>query len=445
MIYTPDPYQVRMEQFALKNPCCALWLDMGLGKTVITLSIIEWYVRLGMGPVLVIAPLRVVETTWPEEIHKWNHTRHLKVAELHGPRSARQKALKVKADVYLTNRENTVWLVRAVRKRWPWPTVVLDESSSFKNPSAQRFRALRHMRPYYQRMIQLSGTPAPNGLMDLWTQIYLLDGGERLGATVTEYRQRYFDRDYAGFGYVLKPWAADAIHDKIKDITVSLSAKDYLDLPDIVESEITVRLPRAAQTVYQKAQDEFVLELQKEIIEIASAGVLVNKCLQITNGALYHSETPTWDVLHDAKLDALEEILDNVGGPVLVGYNFKSDAIRIQDRFPHARELKKSLPETMRAWNRGELPLVIAHPASSGMGLNLQHGGHILVWFGCNWSLELVRQFNARLHRRGQTKPVFIYYLIAKGTVDDDVMKAVAHKDWTQKQLLNAVKERLTR
>lgn len=440
--YRPKPYQERAQQFVLENPYCALWMDMGLGKTVVTLTAVDALLRLDRGPVLVIAPLRVADVTWPAELRKWSHLRHLCIRQIRGDPAVRLRAATLDADIYITNRENTAWMVDNFGKRWRWPVIVLDESSSFKNPGARRFRALRHLRHYdkYQRMVQLTGTPSPNGLMDIWTQLFLLDGGERLGPTVTEYRRRYFEQEPATYSYRIKPFAQQVIQHKIRDRVLSLSAQDYLELPERIESISWITLPPNARRAYHRLREDFMLRFGNgQLITVANAGVMINKALQIANGAIYH-EDGRYTLLHEEKLEALGEILDTHDGPVLVGYSYVSDRERIQRRWPYARDLRNNTVATVEAWNRGEIPLLIAHPASCGHGLNLQTGGHLIVWFGLPWSLELFLQFNARLHRLGQEKPVFIHYLLARNTADERVYRNLVEKDTAQLSLLEAVR-----
>lgn len=438
MNFTPHPYQCRAEQFILANPYCALWLDMGLGKTVITLRALMALIAMGeLRRVLIIAPKRVVETTWPEERLKWAGLSRLSMEIILGKQADRLAACETRADLHVINRENVPWLVKYFGKRWPYDGVVIDEASSFKNPSAKRVRALRAVRKRLKRIVQLTGSPAPNGLMDLWAQFAILDGGERLGSSVTRFRDQYFTKSYNGFSWDLRPGAEDLIHAKIQDLVLAMQAQDYLELPPLMTNAVPVAMGAQAEALYRELTREWYLELGGKWITAANAGVLTGKCLQIANGALY-DENHAWAEVHGAKLDALEELLDGIDGGVVVAYQFQSDRWRLRQRFPKAVEYEG--PETVAAWNAGQVRLLLMQPQSSAFGINLQAGGNHVIWFGLNWSLDLHQQFNARLHRQGQTKPVFVHYLVAEGTVDEAVMEALSGKQRTQQALLDAVK-----
>ena len=396
--------------------------------------------------VLVIAPKRVAEDTWTRETAKWDHLRGLRVSPVLGSQRQRIQALSRKADIYVIGRDNVQWLVTRYGKLWPFDMVVIDELSSFKNPQAKRFRELRKVMPMVERVVGLTGTPSPNGLMDLWAEIYLLDRGERLGRTIGAYRERWF-RPALQNGFVVYKWApvrgaADEIRERISDICVSMSAADYLELPDRIDREIPVKLSDDEMQQYRLLERTQILQLKSgEVVAALNAAAVMTKLLQLSNGSAYADDGSVVRI-HERKLDALEEIVDTTDGPVLVFYSFRHDLQAIKDRIPEAREL--SGPDDISAWNRGEIRVLLAHPASVGYGLNLQDGGHVIVWYGLTWSLELYQQANARLHRQGQTRPVIIHHLIAEGTVDEQVMRALKAKDTGQSALLAALKERRT-
>lgn len=394
--------------------------------------------------VLVIAPKRVAEDTWTRETAKWDHLQGLRVSPVLGSQRQRIQALSRKADIYVIGRDNVQWLVTRYGKLWPFDMVVIDELSSFKNPQAKRFRELRKVMPMVERVVGLTGTPSPNGLMDLWAEIYLLDRGERLGRTIGAYRERWF-RPALQNGFVVYKWApvrgaADEIRERISDICVSMSAADYLELPDRIDREIPVKLSDDEMQQYRLLERTQILQLEsREVVAALNAAAVMTKLLQLSNGSAYTDDGSVVRI-HEKKLDALEEIVDTTDGPVLVFYSFRHDLQAIKDRIPEAREL--SGPDDISAWNRGEIRVLLAHPASVGYGLNLQDGGHVIVWYGLTWSLELYQQANARLHRQGQTRPVIIHHLIAEGTVDEQVMRALKAKDAGQSALLAALKER---
>lgn len=451
MKYIPHDYQKFATEKIIELPACGLLLEMGLGKTVSTLTAVDEliYDRFEVSKVLVIAPKRVADDTWTSEAEKWDHLQHLAFSKVLGTAAQREAALQAEADIYLINRENVVWLVEKLRKCWPFDMVVVDELSSFKSNQAKRFKALRAIRPLTRRFVGLTGTPAPNGLMDLWPEVYLLDRGERLGKTITGYRDRYFypgKRDgFTVFTWEPKEGAEEAIHEKISDICISMKAEDYLRLPGQVVNDIKVRLSPQEMQKYRELEREKLMELDGEEITALAAAAVWGKLLQLANGAAY-SEGGKAAVLHDRKLDALEEILEASGGhPVLVFYNFRHDYDRLVGRF------RKWQPRTIRTsddihdWNAGRIPLLLAQPASMGHGLNIQAGGHIIVWFGLNPSLELYQQANARLHRQGQTEAVIIHRLVTEGTVDEDVVRKLEAKDARQESLMEAVKARIGR
>ena len=448
MNYNPWDYQRRAGEWILSHPRCGLFLSMGLGKTVITLTAINKLLDdFAITRVLVIAPLRVAATVWAEEAQKWDHLKHLRCVKILGTQKERLAALEQDADVYIINRENVPWLVahQAALKKWPFDMLVLDELSSFKSPKAERFKSLRRVLPAVHRVVGLTGTPSPNGLIDLWSQIYLLDGGERLGKFIGRYREAYFRPGQRNgqvvFNWELLPGAEEKIYTRIADICMSMTAKDYLSLPERTDVAYPVLLSDRAKSAYDTMERDLVLPLAGEAITAQNAAVLTGKLLQLSNGAIY-TEDHEYIPLHEAKLDALEDLIEAANGqPVLVYYSFQHDADRIMRRFPGARKLVTA--DDVNAWNRGQVPLLIAHPASAGHGLNLQAGGHIIIWFGLTWSLELYQQANARLYRQGQSKPVTIYHVITKGTVDEEVLKALTGKAVRQDALINAVKARI--
>ncbi len=444
MKYTAHGYQKKATERILQQKRVGLFLDMGLGKTVITLTAIKELIEdFAIWKVLVIAPKRVAEDTWSREHEKWDHLSGLRISKVLGTPAQRMKALKAEADIYVIGRDNVKWLVELMGKSWPFDMVVIDELSSFKNPSAQRFKALRKVIPASDRVVGLTGTPSPNGLMDLWAEIYLLDRGERLGTTISAYREKYF-RAGARNGYIVYKWepysySQKEIERKISDICMSMSAEDYLELPERIDNEIKIRLSEKEMKQYNQMERDQLLRIDDETVVALNAAAVMNKLLQMANGSVY---ADGGDVvrIHEKKLDALEEIIDTTGEPVLVFYSFRHDLEAIKKRIPDARELENS--EDIARWNQGEIPVLLCHPASVGYGLNLQDGGHVIVWYGLTWSLELYQQANARLFRQGQQKAVIIHHLIAEGTVDEQVMRALQHKDTSQSALLAALKER---
>ena len=437
-------YQLRAVDFIQQRKRCALWLDMGLGKSVTTLTAAaDLLDGFAVSRVLVIAPLRVANSVWRQEAALWEHLRHLKVQVCTGTEKARLNALQSQADVYVINRENVPWLVAQYGKRWPFDCVVIDEASSFKNASSQRFKALRKTLPDTEYMILLTGTPSPNGLLDLWSQIYLIDFGNTLGRTMTAYKQRFFEQDYMGYKFTPRAGSAEKIHALLRPHVLSMSAADYLQLPDRIDLIERVTLPAAALQAYRDFEKTLLAELPDgEEVEAMSAAVLANKLLQFSNGAMYTDDLGNWSEIHDAKLEALADLIEqNPNENILLAYNYKTDLVRLQKRFPQARVLDKN-PDTVRAWNDGEIELLLAHPASAGHGLNLQRGGSLIIWFGLNWSLELYQQFNARLHRQGQDKPVRVVHLIADDCIDERVMSVLSDKTAMQSALLQALKPR---
>jgi SNF2 family DNA or RNA helicase len=434
-------YQNRAVDFILNERRCGLFIGMGLGKTTTTLTAIsDMLDGFTARRVLVIAPLRVANSVWAHETRRWAHLNHLAVSVCTGPEKARRAALCVDADIYVINRENVPWLVENYGNAWDFDVVVIDESSSFKNASSKRFKALRKMLPHIESMILLTGTPSPNGLLDLWSQMYLVDYGERLGRTLTGYKTRFFEADYFGRKFELRNGSAEKIHSLVSDKVIHMSADDYLDMPARIDLAETVDLGKALLG-YKEFERTMLAELDdgKEV-EASTAAVLANKLMQYANGALYTDAHGSWSETHAQKLDALADIVeDNPGENMLVAYNYKSDLERLLKRFPQAKTLDKN-QSTIDDWNKGKIPMLLAHPASAGHGLNLQDGGALCVWFGLNWSLELYQQFNARLHRQGQKRPVRIVHIVADNTIDARVLAVLKNKDATQSSLLNALK-----
>jgi SNF2 family DNA or RNA helicase len=445
MQYKAHDYQEYAKQKIIEQKACGLFLEPGLGKTVITLSAI-WdlmFDYFDISKVLVIAPLRVAENTWTEELEKWDHLTYLRISKVLGTEAQRLEALNTPADIYVINRENVAWL--AELGEWDFDMLVIDELSSFKNASSKRFKALRRKRPGIDRVVGLTGTPSTNGLMDLWSEIYLLDQGKRLGKTLSTYRADYFVPDrmngWIVYSYRPRPRAEEWIYSRLSDLCVSMKSKDFLQMPERLERDVTVKLPPAAREKYKELEREMVAKLEGKTIDAVNAAVLTNKLLQMASGAVY-DENKAVAELHAAKLDALEDLIEAANGkPVLIYFGYRHDKERIQKRFKEAQEIKT--PEDFQAWNCGEIPVAIAHPASMGHGLNLQNGGSTVIWFSLPWSLELYQQANARLWRQGQKDTVVIFRLIAEGTIDRDVVRALAKKDLTQENLMQAVKARV--
>ena len=447
MRYKPHNYQRLATEFITSRDEAAIFLGMGLGKSVIALTAI-WQLLLDyflVTRVLVIAPLRVARDTWPQEAAKWDHLEGLSLAVAVGSKAERLDALAKGAMVTVINRENVPWLVAHYGKAWPFDMIVIDELSSFKNHRAKRFTALVKMRPYVSRWVGLTGTPAANGLMDLWAQFRLLDGGQRLGRYITRFRDRWFVPDKRGgqvFTYKPRAGAEDEIYEAISDMTLSMRTTDHLILPELTLTTTRVKLADKERAVYEQLKQDLVIELNGQVIDAANAAVLSGKLLQLASGAIY-DENGDAIVVHGAKLDALEDLVEAANGQnLLVAYWYKHDLQRIIERFPEARPLKTSTD--IEAWNNSEIQIGLIHPASAGHGLNLQVGGHLLTWFSLTWSLELYQQANARLYRQGQTQPVTITHLAAEGTLDEAVLKALDTKNVTQAALIEAVKTQLT-
>ena len=450
MIFTPHGYQQYCIDRIISDRYIGLFLDMGLGKTVITLTAVNelMYNRFEVGKVLVIAPKKVAQTTWTNEAKKWTHLSHLRISRVLGTLTQRIRALNTPADIYVINRENVPWLVEYDRNSWRFDMVVVDELSSFKSSSAQRFKSLCYVRPHIKRLVGLTGTPASNGLTDLWAQIYLLDEGERLGKKITHFRARYCECNTHGghfSTYEMKPGAEEAIKSAISDICISMKAEDYLQLPECTVVDVPVYLDKRSAKRYEEFEREMLLEIDENTLDAGTAAVLSGKLMQFANGAVY-DENKKPVVIHNEKLDVLAELIEGLNGQhAIVFYNFRHDLERIQQLFAGSplmvRELKTAADEA--DWNLGRIDILLAHPASAGYGLNLQDGGHHIIWFGLNWSLELYEQANKRLHRQGQQERVIIHRLITQGTRDEDVAAALAGKQDVQNALLEALKVRI--
>ena len=446
MKYFPHDYQIYSTNFILNNSISAIFLECGLGKSVISLTAINDLMLdyFDVSRTLVIAPLRVANSTWPDEIKKWDHLKHLNYSVVIGSEKERIDALKKPAHIYLINRENVDWLITKSGIPWKFDMVVIDELSSFKSYQAKRFKSLLKVRPKLKRIVGLTGTPSSNGLMDLWAEFRLLDMGERLGRYITYYRQNFFIPDKRNqqmiFSYKPKDGAEKMIYSLISDITISMKSKDFLKMPECVMNEVIVTLSDKEQKLYDSLKQDMVLSFEENEIDAINAAALSNKLLQMSNGAVYNDDKESIHI-HDRKLDALEDLIEGANGkPVLVAYWFKHDLENIKDRFD-VREIKSA--KDISDWNEGKIPVALIHPASAGHGLNLQAGGSTLIWFGLTWSLELYQQTNARLYRQGQDSTVVIHHILTKGTIDEDVMKALKAKEKIQEALIDSVKARL--
>jgi len=451
--FIPRPYQGMIIDHILDTPRCAVWAGMGTGKTVATLTAIDTLQMVEDGPVLVIAPLRVASDTWPNEVLKWNHLRSMNVSVITGTEKERIAAIKTPAAVYTTNYEQIVWLTSYWGDRWPYATVVLDESTKVKNfrlrqggKRAQALGSIAHTK--IKRLIELTGTPASNGLKDLWGQSWFIDAGTRLGRTYSAFSQRWFREGFDGFSLVPVPSAQTEIQDKLRDVCLTIEAKDWFDLREPVVNDIMVDLPPKARKHYRDMEDEMYTELEGVEVEAFNAAAKTIKCLQLAAGAAYTDDTrKNWTETHKVKLEALESIVEEAAGmPVLVAYNFKSDLARLLKAFPQGRHLDKD-PGTISDWNAGKIPVLFAHPASAGHGLNLQHGGNILVFFSPDWNLENHLQIIERIGptrqmQSGYDRPVFIHRIIARDTVDELVLDRLTTKRRTQDILLDAMKKR---
>lgn len=450
MKFTPHAYQEYCEQRIISDSSLGLFLDMGLGKTVITLTAINEliYNRFEVSRVLVIAPKKVAETTWSTEAQKWDHLQHLRVSKIIGTVAQRVRALNAPADIYVINRENVPWLVDYDCNNWRFDMVVVDELSSFKSNKAQRFKSLCYERKNIKRFVGLTGTPASNGLMDLWAQVYLIDGGARLGESVTQFRTHYCDCETHGghfTTYTMKPGADETIRNDISDICISMKASDYLQLPECIVVDTPVYLPQKIKAQYMEFEREMLLQVDEATLDAGTAAVLSGKLLQFANGAVYDENKNAVEI-HEEKLDVLSELVEGLNGQhALIFYNFKHDLDRILKRFSKSQLIIRQLKNDrdQRDWNDGKIDLLLAHPASAGYGLNLQQGGHHVIWFGLNWSLELYEQANKRLHRQGQQEKVIIHRLVTQETRDVDVAAALEGKSDVQNALLEALKVRI--
>ena len=446
MKYAPHNYQIYSTNFILNNLIAAIFLECGLGKSVISLTAINDLMLdyFDVSRTLVIAPLRLASATWPNEIKKWDHLKHLNYSVVIGSEKERLAALRKPAHIYLINRENVDWLITKSGVSWFFDMVVIDELSSFKSYQAKRFKSLLKVRPKIKRIVGLTGTPSSNGLMDLWAEFRLLDMGERLGRYITYYRQNFFVPDKRNqqmiFSYKPKDGAEKKIYSLISDIAISMKSKDFLKMPECVMNEVIVTLSDKEQKLYDSLKQDMVLSFEENEIDAINAAALSNKLLQMSNGAVYNDDKESLHI-HDRKLDALEDLIEGANGkPVLVAYWFKHDLEKIKDRFD-VREIKSA--KDISDWNEGRIPVALIHPASAGHGLNLQAGGSTLIWFGLTWSLELYQQTNARLYRQGQDSTVVIHHILTKGTIDEDVMKALKAKEKIQDALIDSVKARL--
>lgn len=448
--FVPHDYQRYCIDRIISDSRLGLFLDMGLGKTVITLTAVNEliYNRFEVGRVLVIAPKKVAETTWTNEARKWEHLHNLRISRVIGTLAQRVRALNTPADVYVINRENVPWLVEYDRNAWRFDMVVIDELSSFKSSKAQRFKSLCWVLPHIRRIVGLTGTPASNGLIDLWAQIYLLDEGQRLGRNITQFRTRYCECNTHGghfSTYAMKDGAEEAIKVAISDLCISMKAEDYLQLPECVTVDVPVYLDRASEKRYEEFEREMLLQIDENTLDAGTAAVLSGKLMQFANGAVYDEDRNVVEI-HGEKLDRLSELVEGLNGQhALIFYNFRHDLERILKHFEKSplviRELKTAQDEA--DWNAGRIDLLLAHPASAGYGLNLQQGGRHVIWFGLNWSLELYEQANKRLHRQGQSERVIIHRLITQGTRDEDVAAALEGKQDVQNALLEALKVRI--
>ncbi len=449
MRYIPHNYQSYCIKRIIEDEAVGLFLGMGLGKTSITLTAVNdlKYNRFAIQRCLVIAPKKVAEATWSTEASKWDHLKHLRISKILGTETKRLRAVNTPADIYIINRENVPWLVDHFRNDWKFDMVVIDELSSFKNHQAKRFKCLAWVRPHIRKIVGLTGTPAPNGMMDLWAQIYLLDNGKRLGKSITAYRNAYFRQNTHGGNFTTYEQidgSAKAIRDQISDICVSMKAEDYIQLPERVDITVPVTLEDAARKKYEKFERDMFLQIDEDQLDAATAAVLSNKLLQMCNGAVY-GENGIVEI-HDSKIEAFMELVEAAQGqPMLVFYNFRHDLSRLRKALEKTKlsvgELNSE--DDIRNWNEGKINVLLAHPASAAYGLNLQEGGSHVVWFGLNWSLELYQQANARLYRQGQKNRVFVHHLVVEDSTDEMVMSALRDKEGTQSALLDALKAKI--
>lgn len=451
MKYVPHDYQQYAQEFLIEKPEAALFLEVGTGKTVITLTAIAELMHnyFEIQRVLVVAPLRVARDTWSRECEKWAHLKHLRISKILGTQDERISAANQRADVYIINRENVKWLVDLYKQKWPFDMVVIDELSSFKSNSSQRFRAIRKVRPQIKRIVGLTGTPAPNGLIDLWPQVYLLDRGQRLGKTLGGYRGRYFVPDKRSqtviFSYKPRPESEEDIYQKLSDICISMKACDYLKMPERIDNYIEVKMSEKEMQIYRRLEHDAILPFEDGDIDAVNAAALAGKLLQMANGEVY-DENGGVKHIHDKKLDVLDDLYESANGkPVLIFYAFKHDRDRLYEFFKERKVTPRAIDtsQDITDWNDGKIPVAIVHPASAGHGLNLQAGGSTIIWFGLNWSLELYQQANGRLYRQGQKQTVVIHHIVTKGTIDEQVIEALSHKETGQAALMDAVKARI--
>lgn len=445
-------YQTRAVKHIEENPYCGLFLQMGLGKTVTTLTaILDLLENCVISKVLVVAPKRVTQVTWGDEIKSWEHLKGLRLSVIDGTADQRRAAMMADADIYAVSRDNIVWLIQEYGGvRLPYDMVVIDELSSFKNHASKRFKAFRKVRKFIPRVVGLTGTPSPNGLIDLWAQMYLIDEGQRLGKSIGRYRDEFFTAGQRNgdivYSYIPKSPAEETeqkISTRISDICLSMTAEDYLKMPDKIMIYDNVEMDEKDYQRYKEFERERILELidRDEPLSAASAAALSNKLQQFANGAVYDSERNVMQV-HDQKIEKLKELVEAANGnPVLVAYSFKHDLDKITEALKEYKPVKLQTPADMQRWNEGKIQVLITHPASAGHGLNLQKGGNIIIWYGNTWSLELYLQFNARLYRQGQTKPVYIHHIVTKGTVDEKIIRSLGGKKDTQDGLMNCIKE----
>ena len=433
-------YQRKAAQFIIDTPKCALWLDMGLGKTITTATAIaDLFNSFEIARVLIIAPLRVANSVWGREIKSWEHTEFMSVAVATGSEKERITAIEQNADVTVINIENVPWLVEMLGKKWHYDCVVIDEATKVKNPSSKRFKSLKKVLDKISRLIELTGTPSPNGLLDLWSQAYLIDGGKRLGRSMSAYKSRWFVGDYMGFKFTPREHAQEQIQDAISDIVLTMSAQDYLSMPDKIDVTLRVDLPDESLAQYKELEREAILQLEETEITALSAAALCTKLTQCANGSVYSADGVVAQI-HTAKIDALKALREeHPTENLLIAYSYRHDLDAITDAFPEAVLLDKKASQ-IEDWNAGKIKMLLAHPASAATGLNLQHGGAVVVWYGQTWNLEHYLQFNARLHRQGQTKPVRIVHIIANSTIDEKIVAAIRCKDIDQTKLLLSLK-----
>jgi SNF2 family DNA or RNA helicase len=429
-------YQVTSVDKIKSTPKCALFQQCGLGKTVSALTAIA---DINPQRVLIVAPLRVAKTVWHNEAQKWAHLQHLTFSICVGTPAQRLSALQSDAQIHVINIDCLSWLVKDSAIKRKYDMVIFDEFSLLKSHSSQRFKASKALCKNIERVVGLTGSPAANSVHDLWSQLFLLDGGARLFKTVSAFRLQWFDVGYNQYTFKPKPSAMSEITAKIDDICLSMKAADYLDMPPVVHNEVMVDMSPAAHATYKEIRKELIVEVGKETIAVANAAVLVGKCIQIANGFLY-DENKNALHLHDAKIDALESIISETNAPILLFYTFKADLEKIKSRFAYVQTLQDNSEQKVKDWNAGKIPLLACHPASAGHGLNLQQGGNVVVWYGLTHSLELFEQANARIHRQGQTKTVFIHYILADKTIDSAVLAALKNKEKVQDAVFNSLK-----